>query len=405
MHVLYIHQHFATNQGSLGTRSYDYARFLVERGHKVTVLTGYYPGSGIEAYAGPGLVSRFEVDGIDVVLVRVTYENRQGVAGRLISFGAFALASSVIAASLGHVDVVFATSTPLTVGIPALAARFLRGRPYVFEVRDIWPEMLVSAGVLRNRALIAAATLAEETFYRHARRVVGISRGIADRLHERGQPRDKLRVLFTGVDTGLYEGVAPRHDVLAQAGLAGRVVAVYAGAHSLANHLEYVLDAAERLRDEPRVAFLLVGRGKDRDALMASARARGLSNVVFLPQQPKQTLVGILKACDVGLMVLKDVPDFTAAMPNKFFDYLAASLPVLVNFPGELAGHLAEYDCGRYVSAKDPGELARVLVDLAALPAEERRAMGQRAARLVAERFDRRALVAVMEGILEDARS
>jgi len=402
MKILYIHQHFATNRGSTGTRSYDYARYLVERGHQVHMLTGEHARAGFDTASLPGrFLARLQVDGIDVLVVRVPYANQMGAASRLLSFATFAAVSSA-AAVLSDADVTFATSTPLTVGVPALVARFLRGRPYAFEVRDIWPEMLVNAGLLKNRAVIATATFAEETFYRFARRVVGISRGISDRLAERGVPRDKLRVLYTGVDLSLYEGVEPNREILRSLGLEGRFVAVYAGAHSFANDLTYVLDAAEALAGDPRVAFLLVGDGRDRDALMADAARRGLANVVFLPALPKTELVALLKACDAGLMILKDVPDFVAAMPNKFYDYLAAGLPVVVNFPGELAGHLGEHDCGVEVPAGDPAALGRALLALASTPEAERSARSRRARGLVEARFDRRALVDDLEQLLRE---
>lgn len=401
MHVLYIHQHFATNQGFLGTRSYDFARYLVARGHRVTVLTGYYPGAGLDAYVKPGLLTRFDLEGIQVVIVRIPYRNQMGIPARVGAFLAFAAVSSALAVALNGVDVVYATSTPLTVGIPALAARFLRGRPYAFEVRDIWPEFLVSMGLLKNPAIIAAAELAERTFYRHARRVVGISQGITDRLAERGLPADKLRTLFTGVDLALYERTPPAPEVLAEHGLAGKMVVIYAGTHSVANRLELGLEAADLLRDDPRIAFLHVGDGKSRDALIARAAELKLPNVVFLPRQAKQVLVGIVKACHVGVLYLMDVDAADAAMPNKVFDYLAAGLPVVVNAKGELARHLVEFDAGAIVPQTTAEAFAATLKALADDPAGLA-AKGRNALRLVTERFDRRVLVDEIERILQD---
>jgi len=401
MHVLYIHQHFATNQGFLGTRSYDFARHLVARGHRVTVLTGYNAGAGLDAHVGPGLVSRFTLDGVQVVVVRIPYRQQLGIPLRVAAFAAFAAISSALAVLLADVDVVYATSTPLTVGVPALAARFLRGRPYAFEVRDIWPESLVQMGLLKNPAAIAVAEVAERTFYRHAARVVGISRGITGRLAERGLPADKLHTLATGVDLELYERIPAAPEVLAELGLAGKMVAVYAGAHGPANRLDFALDVADRLRHDPRVAFLFLGDGKAREGLIERAGRMGLPNVVFLPKVPKERMVAIVKACDVGVFFLWETEVALAAMPNKLFDYLAAGLPVAVNAKGELAETLTGHDAGAVVRGAEPDDFAAALAALADDP-DARRAKGAHARRLCATLYDRRVLAAQLEGILEE---
>jgi glycosyltransferase involved in cell wall biosynthesis len=403
MHILYIHQHFATNASAGGTRSYDYARYLVRRGHRVTMLTGDFMLKDLpktEAGGGGGLVRRFEVDGIEVVVVGVPYSNRMGFTQRMLSFLAFAGLSSVLAATIRDVDAIYATSTPLTVGLPALAGRLLRGRPYVFEVRDIWPEIPVQMGILKNPVLITTAEVAERTFYRFASKIVGISDGIVDKLSARGIARAKLEVIHTGVDFDLYDGIEPDRAALGALGLGGRTVAIYAGAVSTVNHLDYVLDAAEISLSDPRLGFLIVGEGRCREDLQRAAADRGLDNVVFAGAKPKEELRGITRACDLGIISALPLEVFLPAMPNKFFDYLAAGLPVVANYEAEHNRHLEANGCGGYVSADDPGELARFLARLADQP-DLRAEMGARASNLARTRYDRRRLVGKMENVLE----
>jgi len=402
MHILYIHQYFGTNASGGGTRSFDYARYLARRGHRVTVLAGETHRER-EAEAGRGRrgLRRFEAEGVEVLVVPVPYSNRMGFAGRVGSFLAFAGLGAGLAATLPGVDVVYATSTPLTVGIPALAARFLRRVPYAFEVRDIWPEIPIALGILKNPILIAASRAAERAFYAHARRVVGISRGIVERLEAKGVPPEKLEVLYTGADGELFDRIPPDVGALRRLGLADKLVAVYPGAHSDVNGLGYVLDAAEHLRSEPRVAFLLVGDGRSKAGLVQQAKERGLENVVFLGRQPKEQVVGLLKACQVGVDIGEYHEVFGPAMTNKFYDFLFAGLPVVTNYPSEQDTWLSEKGAGLSADPADPGTLARILVDFADHP-DERVEMGARARELGLAHFDRRELVGALERILQE---
>jgi glycosyltransferase involved in cell wall biosynthesis len=398
-----VHQHFGTNAGTASTRTYDFARYLAGQGHRVTVVTGRYHGSGLPAAQDHRLLERLEVDGVRVVRLPVDYGNAMGFAARVASFLEFAALSSYVAVSEPGQDLVYASSTPITVGIPALLARLLRGRPYSFEVRDLWPDVPIAMGVIRNPVLIAGVRLAERTFYRFARRVVGVSEGLAGEIGAKGVPGERLRVVYTGVDLGLFDAVEPDREALRRAGLEGKLVAVYAGAHSTANACQVILGAAAHLKADPRVAFLMVGEGRTKAELQEQARREGLANLVFLPGRPKAQVPALLKACDVGLITGMDVPEFRWDMSNKFFDYLAAGLPILTNVGEEQARHLEQARCGFKVPPDDPAALAERLAFLADHP-RERQAMGQRARELARRRFDRQALARELEQVLLETR-
>lgn len=399
MHILYIHQHFTTNQGATGTRSYDYARYLVQRGHLVTVVSGVY---ALGPFAGQvsGLVDVKEVDGIRVVLINVPYANQMRMIGRVMSFVLFALLSVLTCLRQGRVDVVLATSTPLTVGIPALAMKWLRRVPYVFETRDIWPEFAISMGILTNPLVIRLASLAERVFYRNAAKVQAISPGMVEHLSRR-VPREKLTMIPTGVDLSLYDTVRPDDSLRRELGWQDRLIAVYAGAHSNANGLEYVIDAADSLRNDPRVGFLMIGEGRSKDALVMQARTRGLTNISFQPKMPKDRLVGVIADADVGMLILQAVPEFTIALPNKLFDYLAGGLAVAVNFTGDASNELSRFGAGLATDPTNPRTLADALGHWAAN--RDQLAASKAGARELARYYDRRDWAGKLEAVLREA--
>ena len=398
LHILFIQQHFVTNRGRWSTKTYDFARYLVQRGHRVTVVTGANVLAG-DATADGALVERFTEDGIHVVRAGVRYANQMGYARRVGAFFGFAALSSVLAVVEPDVDVILASSGPLTVGLPALAARILRGRPYVFEVRDLWPEIPIAMGILTNPALIVATRFAERTFYRMSSRVVGISEGITERIAAGGVPRDKLSVVYTGVDLELFDRHEPDDSDLRTHGIQGRFVAIYAGAISTVNHIGYLLDAAGELRNDDRVALVILGEGKTRDEMVERARRERLDNVVFLPGRPKQDLVGLLRACQLGIISGASLEVFEPAMPNKFFDYLAAGIPVVANYTAEHNRHLLEHDCGWEVPGSDPCALARLMREGADEPRRFAE-MGRRGRALVEREFDRKLIVEDLERLL-----
>jgi glycosyltransferase involved in cell wall biosynthesis len=402
--IVYFHQYFSTPRGAVGTRSYEFARALLARGHSVLMVCGS------EARADTGLTGPFRagrrrgmVDGIDVLEFDLAISNRLGFVKRTIAFLRFALRSIGVALREPY-DVLFATSTPLTAGIPGIVARGLRRKPFVFEVRDLWPELPRAMGVITNPVLLSAMSLLEWCCYRTATRLVGLSPGIVDGIARRHVPRSRIALIPNGCDLDLFEpGAAPwRPEEVAPA----ECMAVFAGAHGVANGLDAVLDAALALRARGRtdIKLVLIGEGKLKARLQQRAAAARLSNVVFAAPVSKAKLAGLMNATDLGLQILADVPAFYyGTSPNKFFDYIAAGVPVLINYPGWLADLVVAHECGFAVPPGDAAAFASAL-ETAASDAEARTRMGHRARALAAERFDRRRLAEQFASWLEGAR-
>lgn len=390
--VLYFHQHFVTPKGAGAIRSYAMARKLVERGHSVTMVCGSAQG-GTTGLTGEFINGqrRGIVDGIDVLELNLKYSNSDGFAKRIKTFLSFSVRSVKVALTEKY-DLVFATTTPLTAGIPGIVARWLRRKPFVFEVRDLWPELPKAMGVITNPFFLWAMGVLEWASYRSAHRVVGLSPGIVEGIKKRGVPAERIAMIPNGCDLDIFTAKAEpwRPDGI----LASDLMAVFAGTHGMANGLDAVLDTAAELKRRNRndIKLLLIGDGKLKPALQERANREGLTNVVFHDPVKKTYLAGLMQSTDLGMQILADVPAFYyGTSPNKFFDYIAAGLPVLNNYPGWLAGMIESEQCGYAVPPGDPLAFADALENAAA-NRDELKVMGANSRALAEREFDREKL-------------
>jgi glycosyltransferase involved in cell wall biosynthesis len=340
------------------------------------------------------------------VICNVPYHNRMKVPARLWSFGKFALLGTVASVRERGPEIVFATSTPLTVGIPGRISAALRRIPYVFEVRDLWPEDLLAAERLKPGPLYRVCQALEAFSYARAARILLVSRGFHDRLLERGLPPDRLKTIHLGGDGRLFEGAEPDSAWLQEHGLEGKTIAIYAGSFGDANGLSQVLDAAAHLRDRPEIALVMIGDGKMRGELEARAAREGLHNVRLLPPVPKERLPGVFCCCHVGLMILKQIVRPRWVTPNKLFDYMFSGLPTVVNFPGTTAELVQAEGIG---SVSEPGsaeDLAAHIRRWADDP-QERARVGEHARELAFAEYDRktiaRKLLDVFQQVVDEA--
>ncbi|MDB5375264.1 MAG: glycosyltransferase WbuB, partial [Belnapia sp.] len=354
MRILYLHQHFSTPAGATATRSFAMAQALAARGHAVTIACGQYAGAvtGLAGDFQHGLTGAWRagpVGGFRVVEFAIPCGNRQPLAARAGAFLRYAGQATRLALR-GRWDVAIASSTPLSVALPALAARRLRALPFVFEIRDPWPELPRAMGIGSPWMWAAMDRLADAAC-RRAAAVVALSEGMAETALAHGAAPATLQVLPNGSDLDLFgPHIRPwRPDGIP----ANAVLAVYAGAHGPANGLDQLLQAAAVLRaGGSSLVLLLVGEGAEKPRLIATARAAGLDsrvpgNIRFLDPLPKPRLAALLAGSDIGVQSLAPVPAFAEwTAPNKLMDYLAAGLPVVANLGGRAARLLADGPCG-----------------------------------------------------------
>ena len=389
MKILYFHQHFSTPKGSVGIRSYAMSRKLIEAGHSVTMVCGSYRGgeTGLNSNFLKGKREGY-VDEVYIIEFDLSYANSDSYFKRSSTFVKFAF-WGIREALTQKYDILFATSTPLTAGIPGIFARWLRKKTFVFEVRDLWPELPREMGVIKNRLVLFMLTVLERATYRSAHKIVGLSPGIVEGVIKCGIRRENVAMIPNGCDISIFSKKLKlwRPSNI----LPSDLMVIYSGTHGLANGLDAVLDAASVLKKRGRIdiKIVLIGQGKLKPALESRAKLEDLSDVIFFQPVDKDTLAGLLAGADLGLQILANVPAFYhGTSPNKFFDYIAAGLPVLNNYPGWLAYLIEEHQCGIVVAPDDSEDFASALERAADSRAELKR-MGSNAYDLAITQFNR----------------
>lgn len=356
MKILYIHQYFVTPEEPGGTRSYWIAKELINRGFRVTMITSDTTGKFNET-------RRKSVDGIDVIYIPNSYNNNMGLTKRLWSFLTFMILSTRFALKEKDIHLVFATSTPLTIGIPALIKRWLHKTPYIFEVRDLWPEVPIQLGALKNKILIKLAVFLEKTIYLNASHVIALSPGM-----EKGV----LRFDFMKGKTSMIPNMSkpdiffPRNKDLTVAKEYNidptKFNVVHFGSMGVANGLEYITHAALIVgKKSPDIIFHFFGSGKTEEILKSFCEINNLQNVLFHGALPMEILSECVNLCDVSLVSFLNIPILQTNSPNKLFDSLSAGLPIIVNSAGWTKDMVEHENCGFFVDPRHPRDLVEKL--------------------------------------------
>ena len=385
MKVLYLHQYFTLPTQAGGTRSYEMAQSLIARGHQVTMVCGLEGNATIDIpQTKKKNIRRGMVDGIDVVQISVPYSNNMGLVARAKSFVSFAWQSVKFALKEDY-DVLFATSTPLTAGIPGIVMKLFRRKKFIFEVRDLWPELPKALG-MTNPFWIGCMSVLEWLSYHCADGCVGLSPGICEGIKKRSQKNKPITMVPNGCDLNIFspslksdldlDGISPDDKV-----------AIFTGAHGIANGLDAVLDTAKEVLKKGRkdVKFAFLGKGKMKAHLQERVENESISNCLFYDPIPKVQLARIVASATVGMMVLKNVPAFYyGTSPNKFFDYIASGLPIINNYPGWLSDMITKNKMGEVVEPDNAEAFAETLIKMVDDP--ESLSVYSKNARLFAEK-------------------
>jgi glycosyltransferase involved in cell wall biosynthesis len=395
MHILYIHQHFATPAGSTGTRSYEFARRWVRAGHKVTLIAGHYDIGGLQVSGA--LYRKQDIEGINVVVVGTKYSNKQSYLRRVTSFLSFCLLSIYAGLRTKGVDVIYASSTPLTVGIPAMVIKWAKHIPFVFEVRDQWPEIPIELGIITNRILIKILLWLEKTIYRNCSSIIALSPGQADGIRKvltpdsrnRGLTEEKpITVIPNSCDIDIFRPDIDGSAIRQKRDWGDKFVLLHTGAMGKVNGLDFVINAAEMLKEHSDIMFVLIGDGNQKPFLESRVKKLALTNVEILSSVPKRELSDYYAAADIGLVIIGNFPIIEHNSANKFFDSLSAGKPVLLNYSGWQREILEENKAGFGCTLCNLDEFVEKVLYLNSHRKQVEQ-MGQNARQVAVEKFDR----------------
>lgn len=405
MRLLYFHQYFCTPEGSSATRSYEMAKFLVNNGHTVTVVFGESPRlrSPLEGNPYEAGMRRGNYKGIDLIEFNIHYNNKMNFLHRTRVFLLYSIKSTLLVFKEDF-DMIFATSTPITAGIPIIIMKLMgKKKPSVFEVRDLWPELPREMGVVKNRFVLYVMEILESLCYNLADACIALSPGIETGIRKKLRKEKPVYMIPNGCDLDLFKPGHKRKSIFPNCNKSN-FIAVFVGAHGIANGLDSILDAAASLKetnDSSHIKIVLIGDGKTKPHLIRRVNEENLKNIIFLDPIPKVKLINYLQASDVGLMLLANVPAFYyGTSPNKFFDYISSGLPVINNYPGWLAEMIDENYLGVVIRPDDAKIFAETLVDLSCDRTKLKR-MSENARRFAEENFDRNKLAHVFEEALD----
>lgn len=404
MHILLIHQAFASLDEPGGTRHHEFARLLAGRGHRVTVIASpvsYITGAPLVP-SGHSLHLRSKwggmEGGITILRARVYSAHHKSFFHRVIAFFSFMLSSFWIGLGVKNVDLVWGTSPPIFQGVTAWMLARLKGAKFLFEVRDLWPQFAVAVGVLKNPLLIRLSERLERFLYTRADRVMVNSPGFIEHVKVRGAKRVEL--IPNGADPDMFDPNDSGESFRRFNQMEDKFIALYAGAHGMSNDLGVLLDAAALLADEG-IQIVLLGDGKEKPALQRRAAEMKLSNVTFLPSAPKSEMPGALAAADVCIAILKPLEEYKTTYPNKVFDYMAAARPVALAIDGVIRAVVESAECGIFTAPGDASALAEALREFARDKAKARQ-MGANGRKYLEENFSRVAIGERLIHLLED---
>lgn len=367
MRILLIHQYFLEKNDGGGSRFNEMTKSWAAQGYEVTVLSGmvhYATGEKMPRYKG-----KFTFDdkqfyqGVDVWRCHVSESYNSSFLGRLWAYFSFVFSSIYVGlfkVKTKH-DIILVTSPPLFVGITAYVLSLFKSIPFVFEVRDLWPESAIDTGVLQNKLIIKFAYWFENFVYNKARLINVLTPAFRTKLIEKGVPADKIIFIPNAADFKLAAAVQENFNTLdfkKDLGLQDKFVITYVGAHGVANHLIQLLEAAELLKDT-NVVFQLIGSGMQKEMLIAEKLKRNLDNVIFRDPVAKAEVFKYILSSDMGASVLKKVDTFKTIYSNKTFDYMSCKKPTLLAIDGVSRELVEETNCGIYVEPENPKAIAQ----------------------------------------------
>ncbi len=390
MRILFLSHYYTPEVNAPASRTSEHCRTWVKMGHDVTIVTcaPNHPGGRLYPGFKNRLFQRETIDGVKVVRLWTLLAANEGFALRTLNYISYFIAVCLALPFLPKTDVIISTSPQFFCGLSGWVVRLFKRAPWVLEIRDLWPESIVTVGAMRKGLTIRALEWLERLAYRQADAIVSVTQSFVSHIAPLCGDPAKIAIIRNGADLRLFSQSDAGPRVKAELGLEGRFVAAYVGTHGMAHGLNVILDAAELLKDDPRIAFLMVGDGAERARLEADRDARRLHNLAILGQRPKGDMPGIWAATDVSLILLKRSDMFKKVLPSKMTEAMAMRVPIVLGVEGEACDLLKEAEAGIAITPEAAGELAQAVTRLADDPALAAR-FGDNGRAHVLEHFDR----------------
>lgn len=393
MRIVFFSHYYPPEVNAPASRTSEHCRVWARAGHDVTVVTcaPNHPSGRIY----PGYTNRLRqsemIDGVHVVRVWTYLAANEGFARRTLNYLTFLFSASWALLRLPAPDVYVSTSPQFFCGLAGLVAKTVKRRPWVLEVRDLWPESIVTVGAMRKGLATRVLEWLERLAYRKADHIIAVTDSFVPHIAGRAQNAGKITVIKNGVDLNLFKPAERSEDLKAKFGLEGRFLAAYVGTHGMAHGLDTILDAADILRDEQGIGFLLVGDGAVRARLVERAAQMRLPNLLIAGQLPKSEMPAVWSATDVSLILLKKSETFTKVLPSKMFEAMAMGCPIVLGVEGEAKALLEQSGAGVAIAPESAAELADLVLKLSKDPGLCA-SLGHNGQDFVRTNFDRSAL-------------
>lgn len=365
MKILLINQVFVSPDEPGHTRHFEMAKFLQKYGDElVIVASDMNYQTGQRTVEHNGLAAEQVIEGVRILRTYMYPAIHRSYFWRILSFFSFMISSIFSAMKVKDVDMIMGTSPPIFQAFSAWFLAFVRRKPFLLEVRDLWPEFIVSMGVFNNPFLIKLARMLEMFLYRRATHILVNSPAYKEYIESKGIAKEKISFIPYGADIDMFKPDVEPSQIRQELNLKNKFLVLYTGAMGQANDIYTILRAADRLKDHEKICFVLFGDGKEKRNLQAKAQKFRLDNVIFAGVRPKHDIPSIVASADVCLAILQDIPMFRTTYPNKVFDYMAAGKATVLVIDGVIRKVIEESQGGVYVSPGDDQQLAEVLLDL-----------------------------------------
>jgi len=360
MHILLIHQAFAALNEPGGTRHHEFARFLAERGHQISIIA-----SPVSYLTGKNTINKqveTEMEGKISIYRAYTYPAlHKSFAHRLYSYFSFMISSFFISMRIKNVDIVWGTSPPIFQSFTAWLVSKLKRVPFLLEIRDLWPAFAIAVGVLKNKVLINLSLWLERFLYRYADKIIVNSPGYLEHVRLKGG--QNITLVPNGSDAAAFPP-ANTIQIRKKLGWTDKFILLYAGAHGMSNDLPAILQAAKTIEDNKKISIVFIGDGKEKDNLIALAKSLKLSNVEFLNPVPKNKIFEYLQSSEVCIAILKPIELYKTTYPNKVFDYMAAGKPIILAIDGVIREVVESADCGLFCEPGNPQAIANAILEM-----------------------------------------